>query len=389
MSADCPTIATDSITSGYSVPCARKSTCPSFAASASNTSMNVAPMIFRFVSGSTTPASRSRNSDDASTNTSGSCSRSIALADLRRFVEPQHAVVHEDARQLVADRAMNDERGDRRIDAAAERADDAPVARPARGSSPSPPRQTTPSSSRRCSRRRRTRSSAGCRGRVRCAPPRDETAARTGRDRRPPSPPPARSRSSRRPRILRARRPRNRRGSPRRESRRDVGKQRGGSRQVPAAGPALRRRRRTRRSSDRDRGVAELALRRGRDAPAERVRHQLHAVADAEHRAAHVEQRRIAAGRARIGHALRSTRQDDAGRRARPNLVRRRVRRPDLGIHRQLAKAPGDQLCVLRSEIQNDDRLMAHEGPAWDHELLRSINAIITVWAEAPDHKML
>ncbi len=28
MSADCPTMATDSITSGYSVPCARKSTCP-------------------------------------------------------------------------------------------------------------------------------------------------------------------------------------------------------------------------------------------------------------------------------------------------------------------------------------------------------------------------
>ena len=86
ISADCPTIDTDSMTSGYSVPCARKSTWPSFAASASKTSMNVAPMIFRFCSGSVTPASRSRNSVDASTNTSGRLQPLEALANLRRLV---------------------------------------------------------------------------------------------------------------------------------------------------------------------------------------------------------------------------------------------------------------------------------------------------------------
>ena len=52
----------------------------------------------------------------------------VTRADLRRFVQAQDAVVHEDAGQLVADRAVNDERGHRRIDAAAERADHAPVA---------------------------------------------------------------------------------------------------------------------------------------------------------------------------------------------------------------------------------------------------------------------
>ena len=53
-------------------------------------------------------------------------------------------------------------------------------------------------------------------------------------------------------------------------------------------------RRATAASGDRHGRVAELALRRRRDLPAERVRHQLHAVADAEHRHAEVEERRVA-----------------------------------------------------------------------------------------------
>ncbi len=207
------------MTSGYSVPCARKSTCPSFAASASNTSMNVAPMIFRLRSGSVTPASRSRNRSDASTKTSGNDRRSNRRLNLRRFVEAQHAVVDEDARQLIANRAMQDDRGDRRIDAAAQRADDASALQPSRESLPSLPRRTTTSSSRRCSRTRRRRSCAGSRGRSRCGRPRDETAARRAAVRDRPSPPPARSRSWRPPRSRLARRRRNRRGSPRRESR--------------------------------------------------------------------------------------------------------------------------------------------------------------------------
>src|SRR5688572_13013534 len=94
------------------------------------------------------------------------------------------------------------------------------------------------------------------------------------------------------------------------------------------------------------------------------MRHQLHPVADAEDRAADLEQRRIASRGARVGHAFWSPRQDDADRLARLNDLGWRVRRPDLRVHRQLAKTPRDQLCVLRPEIENDDGLMAHEGPA-------------------------
>ena len=45
-----------------------------------------------------------------------------------RLVEPQQAVVHEDAGQPVADRPVDQQRRDRRIDAAAQAADDAAVA---------------------------------------------------------------------------------------------------------------------------------------------------------------------------------------------------------------------------------------------------------------------
>ena len=48
--------------------------------------------------------------------------------DLRRFVLAHHAVVDEDARQAIADRAVNDHRRDRGIDAAAQSADHPAVA---------------------------------------------------------------------------------------------------------------------------------------------------------------------------------------------------------------------------------------------------------------------
>ncbi len=56
-----------STTSGYSVPCTRKSTSPSLAASSSKTRMNSSPIIFLFCSGSVTPASLKRNRSRAST----------------------------------------------------------------------------------------------------------------------------------------------------------------------------------------------------------------------------------------------------------------------------------------------------------------------------------
>ena len=83
--------------------------------------MNVAPMILRFCSGSVTPARRSRNSVRRVDEDERQLQPLEPLADLRRFVEPQHAVVDEDARQPIADRAVDEQRGDGRIDAAAQR----------------------------------------------------------------------------------------------------------------------------------------------------------------------------------------------------------------------------------------------------------------------------
>ena len=71
MVADGPLTDSDSITSGYSVPCTRNFASPPMRSDASSkTSMKVLPMIFRFFSGSSTPCSRSRKSADASTTSS-------------------------------------------------------------------------------------------------------------------------------------------------------------------------------------------------------------------------------------------------------------------------------------------------------------------------------
>ena len=56
-----------SITSGYIVPCTKKSTAPIFLASSSNTLINSSPIIFLFFSGSETPASFDKNLSSAFT----------------------------------------------------------------------------------------------------------------------------------------------------------------------------------------------------------------------------------------------------------------------------------------------------------------------------------
>ena len=81
--------------------------------------MNVSPMILRFCSGSVTPARSCRN-------------RSLRLHVDERHLEvaaerldhllglalPEQAVVDEDARQLVADRLVDEQRRDGGVDAA-------------------------------------------------------------------------------------------------------------------------------------------------------------------------------------------------------------------------------------------------------------------------------
>jgi len=66
-----PPVLTDSMTSGYRVPCTRKrASSPSRFAVSSKIRMKVLPMAFRFASGSTIPSTASRNSRRASTTTS-------------------------------------------------------------------------------------------------------------------------------------------------------------------------------------------------------------------------------------------------------------------------------------------------------------------------------
>ena len=67
ITADGPLTETLSMTSGYSVPCARKPTFGISRDASSKTRMNSRPMIFRFRSGLRTPLSRVRNRSEAST----------------------------------------------------------------------------------------------------------------------------------------------------------------------------------------------------------------------------------------------------------------------------------------------------------------------------------
>ena len=110
--------------------------------------------------------------------------------------------------------------------------------------------------------------------------------------------------------------------------------------------------------------MAVLALRRRLDAAAQRVSHQLHPVADSEYRDAGIEERDVAPRRALVRDAPGPTGEDHADRPPLANLLDRRGRRPDFRVDRQLAQAARDELRVLRPEVENDDRLMIHEGSA-------------------------
>ena len=108
--------------------------------------------------------------------------------------------------------------------------------------------------------------------------------------------------------------------------------------------------------------MTELAVRRPRQRAAQDLRHELHAVADAEHRHAHLEQRVVAVRRAGLVDAHRPAREDEPGRLPAGNLGGRRAERDDLGVHVQLAQPPRDELGVLRSEVEDQDDLMRHGG---------------------------
>src|SRR5262249_30304792 len=104
-------------------------------------------------------------------------------------------------------------------------------------------------------------------------------------------------------------------------------------------------------------GVAEFTLAGGSDAPAKLLRHGLHAVADAEHRHAEREHRRRCPGWVGSGHRFRAAGEDDAARAEGAHRRLTHVPRMYLAVHPELAHPPGDQLRVLRAEVEDQDAL--------------------------------
>ena len=160
---------------------------------ASKTRMNSSPTAFRFSSGSATPSSRARKRSSRVDVDERHVEVPLeGLDDLRRLVLAQQAVVDEDADELVADRLVHEQRRDRRVHAARERAEHALVA----DLRPDPLHllldhgRGRPGRRRRRRRRRGSSSAAPARGA--CARPRGGTARR-----RAAAPDPRRPRSAR------------------------------------------------------------------------------------------------------------------------------------------------------------------------------------------------
>ena len=111
--------------------------------------------------------------------------------------------------------------------------------------------------------------------------------------------------------------------------------------------------------------LAVLATLGRDDVAAHEEAHRLHAVADAEQRQAGLEQTLVGQRGLVLVHARRPAREHDAGVAARQHAIHRIGARQDLGIHAQLADAPGDELRVLAAEIE--DRDLAGRGSPGHH----------------------
>src|SRR5690606_30555344 len=98
------------------------------------------------------------------------------------------------------------------------------------------------------------------------------------------------------------------------------------------------------------------------DGAAERVRHGLEAVADAQHGHARLEQRAVDRRRPRLVHAGRPARQDDGGRAPLEDLLDRPRVRHDLRVHVRLAHAARDELRVLGAVVDDEDGTHAGAG---------------------------
>ena len=109
------------------------------------------------------------------------------------------------------------------------------------------------------------------------------------------------------------------------------------------------------RLADRELRAPELADLGALDAPAERQRDELHAVTDAQHRDAELEQLRVEPRRAVGVHRRRAAAEDQALRPAPRDLLGADVVGQQLAEDAALAHAPGDQLRVLAAVVEDDD----------------------------------
>ena len=109
-------------------------------------------------------------------------------------------------------------------------------------------------------------------------------------------------------------------------------------------------------------GAAVLAGAVVRHVAAQRQRHGLEAVAQAQHRDARLEQGGVDARRAVGVHAGGPAGEDHRGGLARDDVLDGRVAGHDLGVHLRLTHAAGDQLGVLGAVVDDEHRGHLH-GP--------------------------
>ena len=319
------------------MPCTRKWTSSSFAASSSNTRMNSAPIRLRFSSGSVTPG---KAFEEPVGGVDGDQRHAEVLAErrdhLRALVLAHQPVVDEHAGQPVADRAVDEQRRHARVDSAREPADRPPVA------DLGADRLDLVLDHR--ARAPRPLASARVLEEVRQHLLAVRRVDHLGMELDPVDR--AFGRLERRHRRRGRRRERGESGR-RREHRVAVGH--------PAA--LLRRRAGQQPAGLRDRELRapELPDLGALDAAAQLAREQLHAVADAEHRNAELEQLALQRWRALLVHRRRPAREDHALRAPAPHLLEADVMRQQLGEHAALAHAAGDQLRVLPAVVENHD----------------------------------
>ncbi len=112
---------------------------------------------------------------------------------------------------------------------------------------------------------------------------------------------------------------------------------------------------RTRGCRDRQRPLAVLALVPALDLSAQELGEDLHAETDAQDRNPELEDRLVGQWSVRRIHAGRSSREDQPLWIHGSDLRRGRVKTHDRGVDVALADSAGNHLCVLRPEIKDDD----------------------------------